>query len=112
MPTAPGRKWYTPWMRVFRAQDNEWWLVEYADDHFDGRRANKQPTKAYAYYRRVVQRDPCSYCPGPGGTKDHIVASAADGPDVARNLTGACERCNMAKGKLSLLGFLLGGAVP
>lgn len=62
-------------------------------------------------YRRVVQRDPCSYCPGPGGTADHIdPKSKFKAPPMSgryeplpaeygdwTNLTGACERCNHAK---------------
>jgi 5-methylcytosine-specific restriction endonuclease McrA len=64
--------------------------------------------REYVAYRRIVQRDPCSYCGGRGGTKDHIIARS-QGSQFARdpgNLTGACRECNMDKGSLDLLGFL------
>lgn len=68
----------------------------------------RSPEREYVAYRRIVQRDPCSYCAGRGGTKDHIVARSK-GPQFERdayNLTGACRECNMAKGSLDCLGFL------
>lgn len=75
--------------------------------------AQPQPPKSvhgrdYVYYRRIVQRDPCSYCGGPGGTKDHIIPKPSNsGPiNEAENLTGACRPCNTVKGHLDLLGFL------
>lgn len=62
----------------------------------------------YVQYRRIVQRDPCSYCDGPGGTKDHITPKPSGGPPIntPENLTGACSGCNMAKANLGLLEFL------
>lgn len=66
------------------------------------------PEIEYVQYRKVVQRDICSYCGGPGGTKDHITPKPPnDGPiNLAENLTGACINCNSDKGALDLLGFL------
>lgn len=42
-----------------------------------------------------------------GAHRDHVVPRASGGPDVWDNLTAACSRCNIAKGKKSLLHFLL-----
>lgn len=50
--------------------------------------------------------DPCAYCGGPGGAIDHIVPGRG-GTHGADNLTGACQRCNEAKGRWPLLAFLL-----
>lgn len=69
----------------------------------------RRSSREYVYYRRIVQKDPCSYCAEAGGTKDHIVPRHAGGPDHETNLTGACRSCNMAKGSLDLLGFLFEG---
>jgi 5-methylcytosine-specific restriction endonuclease McrA len=56
----------------------------------------------------VLRADPCSYCGSPGGTVDHITPKAwrsrHEGPS---GMTGACERCNGAKGVWPLLPFLL-----
>ena len=66
------------------------------------------PPVAYVKYRKIVQRDPCSYCGGPGGTKDHITPKPLnDAPiNLAENLTGACADCNGLKANLGLLNFL------
>jgi 5-methylcytosine-specific restriction endonuclease McrA len=66
----------------------------------------RRASREYVVYRRIVQKDPCSYCAGSGGTKDHIVPRAAGGPDHEANLTGSCRSCNSEKGSLDLLGFL------
>lgn len=68
----------------------------------------RQHGRDYVYFRRIVQRDPCSYCLGPGGTKDHITPKPSnDGPiNEAENLTGACRGCNQSKANLGLLAFL------
>lgn len=55
-------------------------------------------------WARTLRQDPCAYCGSRGGSIDHIDGL---GPDSPPNLTGACVRCNSAKGKASLLGFLL-----
>lgn len=56
--------------------------------------------------RKAIQLDPCSYCDGPGGTKDHIVPKVAGGLNESSNYTGACLLCNRRKGAKTLLGFL------
>ena len=61
-------------------------------------------------FRSVIRRDPCSFCGGPGGTIDHVVARANGGPDVWSNLTGACTSCNASKATDSLITYLLGNA--
>lgn len=57
---------------------------------------------------RVLRDDPCSYCDGPGGTVDHVVAQSSGLPDRNRwhNFTGACQGCNGSKGNMPLLLFL------
>lgn len=71
--------------------------------------ANPRGSRDVTYYGRIVRRDPCSYCGGRGGTRDHIIpkSSGREHFHVADNLTGACVSCNGAKGSLDLLGFLL-----
>lgn len=87
-----------------------------------------RPTSRYnsAKWRRVIRRDPCSYCGrrmvplnhkidnaalsdrhARRPTLDHIVPRVAGGPNSWMNLTGACHSCNAAKGSLDLLAFLL-----
>jgi hypothetical protein len=59
-------------------------------------------------WMRVLRNDPCSYCNAPAASVDHI------DPQSRRhrlthtwvNFTGACERCNNAKGAQSLLLWL------
>lgn len=58
-------------------------------------------------YSNVLMADPCSYHAGPGGTVDHIVPIKAGGDSSWDNLTAACRACNAAKGKKSLLIFML-----
>jgi len=58
-------------------------------------------------WERTLRGDPCAYCGGPGGTLDHIEPTAEGGANRMANLTGACDRCNQAKGTTSLLAFLL-----
>jgi 5-methylcytosine-specific restriction endonuclease McrA len=69
---------------------------------------NPRGDRDVTYYGRIVKRDPCSYCGGPGGTKDHILprGTARKSRHVADNLTGACLSCNGAKADTDLLGFL------
>lgn len=60
-------------------------------------------------WRRVLRRDPCSYCgTRPSGTIDHITPRADGAPQQHRisNSAGACSSCNQAKGSMSLLGYL------
>jgi hypothetical protein len=63
-------------------------------------------------WMRVIRRDPCSFCSGPGGTVDHIeprahVARGIGGVHSHLNFAGACLRCNGRKGSKDLLAFLL-----
>ena len=58
-------------------------------------------------YAAILERDPCSYCGGPGGTIDHIVPISSGGDGEASNLTAACDLCNKSKQANSLLRFLL-----
>lgn len=60
-----------------------------------------------AAYRRMLHRDPCSYCGGRAGTFDHIVPRALRGVGGVENLTAACEPCNARKGPMPLLLWLL-----
>ena len=61
-----------------------------------------------AEWRRTLQSDPCSYCGEAGGQADHIVARRRGGGKGWLNLTGACRRCNRAKGQRGLLAFITG----
>jgi hypothetical protein len=56
---------------------------------------------------QIIRRDPCSYCGGPGGTRDHIVPMSDEGPNHWSNYTGACQSCNLSKSDKPLLTFLL-----
>lgn len=69
---------------------------------------NPRGDRDVTYYGRIVKHDPCSYCPGRGGTKDHIIPRHTDrkAHHVADNLTGACLACNAEKANLGLLAFL------
>jgi 5-methylcytosine-specific restriction endonuclease McrA len=64
-------------------------------------------SRGAAEYAEMVRADPCCYCGGAGGQADHIEPLADGGPHHPDNLTGACIRCNSAKGDRSLLAFLL-----
>lgn len=57
-------------------------------------------------YNLAVTRDPCAYCGGPAGKRDHIEPRFVGGPGDWSNRTAACDACNGAKGSLSLLAFL------
>lgn len=64
-------------------------------------------------YVRSLCADPCAYCGGPGGQRDHIVPRALAGGTTGTgavadvpNLTGCCAPCNLAKSNRSLLQFL------
>lgn len=58
-------------------------------------------------YVAALQRDPCSYCGGAGGTRDHIEATNRGGADDPSNWTAACRSCNTSKYTSPLLFFLL-----
>jgi hypothetical protein len=58
----------------------------------------------------IVKRDPCPYCgrfTEGRQTLEHIVPLADGGTAHWTNLSGACCRCNQAKGRTPLLLFLL-----
>lgn len=58
-------------------------------------------------WRSILRADLCGFCGGPGGTIDHIVPRAAGGANDWTNLSGACQLCNMRKGDMTLLSFLV-----
>lgn len=58
-------------------------------------------------YVAIIQRDPCAYCGGLGGTVDHIRPVSAGGGNSWENFTGACLGCNSSKNTRELLQFLL-----
>lgn len=65
------------------------------------------PQTSQASWKRVLMRDPCSYCGGPSDTVDHIVPRISDGEDDSGNLTGACASCNSSKWVRPLLRHFL-----
>src|SRR5215216_815942 len=70
------------------------------------RRETPFTDEALAYIASIVN-DPCSYCGGPAGEVDHIVAVRSGGTGDWDNLASACRSCNASKGDKSLLRFLL-----
>src|SRR4051794_19767205 len=65
----------------------------------------------YQAWLALVRRDPCSYCPGPGGTVDHVDPRCRSARGLGSvhgwvNTVGACTRCNAAKRDLPMLDFL------
>ena len=56
----------------------------------------------------ILQRDPCSYCNGRGGTVDHVRPLAIGHDDGMANWAGACEGCNGRKADQGVLWFLTG----
>lgn len=58
-------------------------------------------------WRAVIKHDPCSYCGGPGGHVDHILARSQGGNGSVWNMAGACGSCNSSKHTVPLLAFLL-----
>jgi 5-methylcytosine-specific restriction endonuclease McrA len=74
---------------------------------YSAERMAAQFDPAALLYCEILERDPCSYHVGPGGTIDHVVAIKTGGDSSWDNLTSACHACNAAKGKKSLLAFML-----
>ena len=65
----------------------------------------------YEAWLSMVRQDPCSYCPGPGGTVDHIEPRSRPARGIGsvhgwNNTVGACSACNGAKADRDLLWFL------
>lgn len=56
----------------------------------------------------ILQRDPCSYCNGRGGTVDHVRPLAIGHDDGIANWAGACEGCNGRKADQGVLWFITG----
>lgn len=73
---------------------------------------DRMPSGSVAAYMATLRGDPCAYCGMVGGHLDHIEAlrrganRSKGGADSWRNLTGACEACNNAKGAKTLVAFL------
>jgi 5-methylcytosine-specific restriction endonuclease McrA len=79
---------------------------------YDRRRRSAPLDDDGRQYKRLVQRDPCSYCrSGDCGqvAADHIVALGKGGMNRWDNLTAAGRACNAAKKDKDLLLFLLEG---
>jgi len=55
----------------------------------------------------VIEKDPCAYCGGEGGTIDHVIPLSRGGEHGDTNVVGACRRCNSSKSARPLLIFLL-----
>ena len=52
---------------------------------------------------------PCVYCGDElADNVDHVIPVANGGPDDLSNLVSACQRCNVAKGKLEASGVRTG----
>lgn len=77
--------------------------VEKRFERAKGKLLQPPTRKQHAEYRRVVRRDPCGLCGGPGEALDHIVPKSAGGDDGMENRSSICRRCNSAKGTLPLL---------
>jgi len=60
--------------------------------------------------REKIRNDPCVYCGSTehrNRTVDHIRPKSKGGPNAQTNLASSCGECNMRKGNLELLHFLL-----
>lgn len=55
----------------------------------------------------TIVLDPCVYCLGPSEQTDHVEPWSNGGSNDWTNLAPSCAPCNSAKGRRSLLGFLL-----
>lgn len=58
-------------------------------------------------YAALIDGDPCSYCGGPAGEKDHIIPVSAGGTGDWFNLAAACRHCNAVKHSKHVLQFML-----
>ena len=63
--------------------------------------------KGMSGWRHRLRTEPCSYCGGDGGTLDHIVPSSRRGQTHWSNITAACCSCNMHRGIMSPMVFLV-----
>ena len=58
-----------------------------------------------SYYKDIL-KDPCAYCNGVGGTKEHIVPASEGGSGGWWNIASACPTCNHERGSKPLLIYL------
>lgn len=60
-----------------------------------------------------IDADPCVYCGGKSGTKEHILPRNRGGVGLGwENLASACQACNMKRGSRPLLIYLLERSHP
>jgi 5-methylcytosine-specific restriction endonuclease McrA len=64
-----------------------------------------------AEYGVLLLKDPCSYCGGPAGDLDHIIAVAEGGTNDWDNLTATCRSCNSRKRDRPMLDALIRGRI-
>ena len=61
-------------------------------------------------WQKVVYLDPCSYCGTRNQkkpTQEHIIPSCNGGSSKHDNIVGACASCNLKRGQIPLLKYLL-----
>jgi hypothetical protein len=58
-------------------------------------------------YAAIIDGDPCSYCGGPAGEKDHIIPVSRGGTGDWDNLAAACRKCNASKQTKDVMQFML-----
>ena len=85
---------------------------EYVRKHVQTRRSKKLEADSGCWFARetvarLVVKDPCGFCGGPGGTLEHVRPLSLSLDDSADNFAGSCLSCNSSKGTQSLLEFLL-----
>lgn len=80
---------------------------EYQRSHPRPRAGQKHIAEDSVEMVRVLRRDPCAYCGGPGTEIDHITPVSSGGENEWWNFTAACGRCNRSKNARPLLTFLL-----
>ena len=97
-------------VRAYRrewAKQNSDKTRRYAREYVARKRAAGPLDDAASAYWDILADDPCSYCGGPAGEVDHIVALNNSGTNDWTNLTAACRSCNASKSTKSPLDFLL-----
>ena len=107
------KRWRVENKEKYRAGQKRWQLANpltvklsawAAGQRYDG----YPPSGETVDYARVLFGDLCSYCGGPAGAIDHVIALTQGGDGNWTNLTAACGPCNSAKHTKSLLHFMLG----
>jgi len=71
------------------------------------RRINGYFSQGRIKWRTILLNDPCPYCGKPSQDVDHIHPRAKGGVDGMENRVGICKDCNLAKGPILLLPFLV-----